>query len=129
LKKIFFASIAFILFEIAMFIVVGNWLGVFPTLLLIILASLAGIAITKNQGLKSIQNIQESIYRGEPPGHAMIDAFLVFLGGVLFLMPGFISDLIALTLVLPWTRKMYKPVIIEWIRKKMENKHVIIIQR
>lgn len=112
-----------------MFIVVGNWLGVFPTLLLIILASLAGIAITKNQGLKSIQNIQESIYRGEPPGHAMIDAFLVFLGGVLFLMPGFISDLIALTLVLPWTRKMYKPVIIEWIRKKMENKHVIIIQR
>ena len=105
MKKLFSICIAFVLFEIAMFIVVGNWLGILSTLLLIVLASLFGVDVTKKQGLKSIQNIQNSIRRGEPPGQAMIDAFLVFLGGVLFLLPGFITDIIAFTLVLPWTRK------------------------
>lgn len=49
LRKIFFISILFVLFEIAMFIIVGNWLGVLSTLLLIILASLVGVVITKNK--------------------------------------------------------------------------------
>lgn len=129
LRKFFFFCIAFVLLEIAMFIIVGNWLGVFATLLLILLASLAGVTIAKKQGLKSLQNLRDSIVRGEPPGHAMIDAFLIFLGGVLFLLPGFISDLIAFSLVLPWTRGLYKPMILEWIRKKMENSEMIIIQR
>jgi UPF0716 protein FxsA len=129
LRKIFFISILFVLFEIAMFIIVGNWLGVLSTLLLIILASLVGVVITKKQGLKSLQNLRDSIYRGEPPGHAMVDAFLIFLGGVLFILPGFISDIIAFTMVLPWTRQLYKPMIVEWIRRKMENNQVIIIQR
>lgn len=129
MRKFFLISIAFVLMEIAMFIIVGNWLGVISTLLLILLASVLGVAITKKQGLKSLQNIQDSINRGEPPGYAMVDAFLVFLAGVLFLLPGFISDLIAFTMVLPWTRQLYKPIIVEWIRKRMENNQVIIIRR
>lgn len=129
MKKLFSICIAFVLIEIAIFIVVGNWLGILSTLLLIVLASLFGAMLTKKQGLESVQNIQNSIRRGEPPGQAMIDAFLVFLGGVLFLLPGFLTDIIAFTLVLPWTRRLYKPMILEWIRKKMKNSEMIIIQR
>jgi UPF0716 protein FxsA len=129
LKKLFSICIAFVLIEIAIFIVVGNWLGILSTLLLIVLASLFGAMLTKKQGLESVQNIQNSIRRGEPPGQAVIDAFLVFLGGVLFLLPGFLTDIIAFTLVLPWTRRLYKPMILEWIRKKMKNSEMIIIQR
>lgn len=129
MKKLFSICIAFVLIEIAIFIVVGNWLGILSTLLLIVLASLFGAMLTKKQGLESVQNIQNSIRRGEPPGQAMIDAFLVFLGGVLFLLPGFLTDIIAFTLVLPWTRRLYKPIILEWIRKKMKNSEMIIIQR
>lgn len=129
MKKLFIFSIAFVLLEIAIFIIIGNWAGVLNTLLLILLASILGVAIAKKQGLKSVQNIQESIHRGEPPGHAMIDAFLVFLGGILFLLPGFITDIIAFTMVLPWTRNFYKPIILEWIRRKMKNSQMIIIQR
>lgn len=129
MKKLIILSIAFVLFEIAIFIVIGNWIGVLSTLLLILLASFIGVFITKKQGLKSVQNIQESMQRGEPPGHAMIDTFLVFLGGILFLLPGFITDIIAFTMVLPWTRKLYKPFIFQWIRRKMKNSQMIIIQR
>ncbi|MBB5148054.1 MULTISPECIES: FxsA family protein [Ureibacillus] len=129
MKKLFSICIAFVLIEIAIFIVVGNWLGILSTLLLIVLASLFGAMLTKKQGLESVQNIQNSIRRGEPPGQAVIDAFLVFLGGVLFLLPGFLTDIIAFTLVLPWTRRLYKPMILEWIRKKMKNSEMIIIQR
>ncbi|MEK4255040.1 FxsA family protein [Ureibacillus sp. FSL K6-2830] len=129
MKKLFSICIAFVLIEIAIFIVVGNWLGILSTLLLIVLASLFGAMLTKKQGLESVQTIQNSIRRGEPPGQAMIDAFLVFLGGVLFLLPGFLTDIIAFTLVLPWTRRLYKPIILEWIRKKMKNSEMIIIQR
>src|SRR5690606_19118863 len=97
---------------------VGNWLGILSTLLLIVLASLFGAMLTKKQGLESVQNIQNSIRRGEPPGQAVIDAFLVFLGGVLFLLPGFLTDIIAFTLVLPWTRRLYKPMIQNGFVKK-----------
>lgn len=129
MKKILLLLVTFVLTEIAIFILIGNWIGVLFTLLCILVASIVGVAIAKKQGLKSIHNIQQSVSQGIPPGHAMLDAFLVFIGGIMFLLPGFISDLIGFSLVLPWTRSLYKPFLYNWIRKKMKNGQVIIVGR
>lgn len=129
MKKIAFGLIAIGLIEIATFILVGNQIGVLYTLLLILLTSIVGVVIAKKQGLQSVQKIRDSIADGQPPGMAMIDTFLIFVGGILLVLPGFITDLIGLTLLIPFTRKLYKPSILYWIRKKIKNRQVVIIQR
>jgi len=129
LRKIIVSLVAVILAEIATFIIVGNWLGVVNTLLLILLTSIVGIYVAKKQGVQSFQNMNQSIANGNPPGVAMIDTFLVFLGGVLLLFPGFLTDLLGFSLLFPITRKWYKPAIYNWIRNRMKNDQVIIINK
>lgn len=129
MKKIMISLLAIVLIEIALFIVVGNVLGVFNTLLLIILTSILGIIVAKKQGMNSIQSMQESMRRGDPPGPVMVDTFMIFVGGILLALPGFLTDLIGITFVFSFTRTLYKPLIYKWLRKKMENGRVIILNK
>lgn len=129
MRKIFSSIVIMTLVEIAFFIFIGNKIGILNTLMLIILMSVLGVVITKKLGFESIRNIQNSIKDGIPPGHAMIDALLIFIGGILLLLPGFISDIIGLTMFFPITRKIYKPPIYKWLRKKMNQGNIIIIQK
>ncbi|WP_042474685.1 FxsA family protein [Bacillus ndiopicus] len=129
MQKILLMFIALSFAEIATFIVIGKYLGVFTTLLLVIITSVAGAFILKNKGLNSFQSIQQSIAQGKPPGIAMIDAFALFIGGVLLLLPGFLTDLIGLLLLTPFTRNVFKPLIFSWIRKRMKNGQIIIEQK
>ena len=129
LRKIIGAFIAVILVEIATFILVGKVIGVINTLLLIILTSVIGMIVAKKQGVQSVRNIQKSVQEGNPPGEAMIDTFLIFAGGILLVTPGFLTDIIGLSLVIPFTRKLYKPAIYYWLRKKLKNGQVFIIHR
>ncbi|MDM5334747.1 FxsA family protein [Ureibacillus composti] len=129
MRKIIVSLVAVILAEIATFIIVGNWLGVINTLLLILLTSIVGIYVAKKQGVQSFQNMNQSIANGNPPGVAMIDTFLIFIGGVLLLFPGFLTDLLGFSLLFPITRKWYKPAIYNWIRSRMKNDQVIIINK
>ncbi len=129
MKKLKFSLIAIVLIEIALFILVGNFIGVLNTLLVVVLTSVLGIAVAKRQGMYSVQNMQNSMTRGEAPGPAMVDTFMIFLGGVLLVLPGFLTDIIGLTLVFSFTRRLYKPYIYKWLRKKMESGNVFIINR
>ncbi len=129
MRKIIGVFIAAILVEIALFIVVGKVLGVFNTLLFIILTSVIGILIAKKQGIQSVRNLQNSLSEGNPPGVAIIDTFLIFIGGVLLVAPGFLTDLLGFTLIIPFTRKLYKPAIYYWLKKKLKNGQVFIIHR
>lgn len=129
MRKIFGLIIAMGLMEIAIFILVGKGIGVFNTLLLIILTSIIGITVAKKQGLQSVQNIRNSVSVGEPPGEAMIHTFLIFVGGILLVLPGFLTDLLGFLFVIPFTRKWFKPAIYLWLRKRMKNGQVFIIRR
>ncbi len=119
---------AIVLIEIAIFILIGNWIGIFNTLLFIILTSIIGITIAKKLGMHSIRNVQNSINRGEAPGPAMVDTFMIFIGSILLALPGFLTDFIGFTFVLSFTRKIYKPFIYQWLRKKIENGQFIIMK-
>ncbi|MEL3961986.1 FxsA family protein [Lysinibacillus endophyticus] len=129
LRKIFLGLIATMLIEIAIFILVGKTMGIFNTLLLIVLTSIVGIVVAKKQGIDSIQNMQSSLSNGIPPGPAMIDTFLIFLGGLLLAVPGFLTDIVGFLMVVPFTRKLFKPVIYNWLRRKFKNGQVYIYRQ
>src|SRR5688572_11172526 len=92
------------LIEIALFIVIGQAIGLWPTLLGIVLTGLAGALVLRWQGMGVVREMQARFSRGEMPARQMGDAVLIGLAGVLLLLPGYFTDLIGLLLLLPWTR-------------------------
>src|SRR5215475_8507292 len=90
--------------EIPGFILVSHWIGVIPMLILVLAGALGGILVLRRVGLNAVVNLRLALAQGQEPGHTLIDAACFALGGFLLTIPGFISDLIALGLFLPWTR-------------------------
>ena len=129
MRKFSFAILLVILAEMATLILIGQWIGVFPTLLLVIVTSVFGIYMTKKIGLNSLKEVQMSIKQGQAPGMALIDGFLSLIGGILLIIPGFLTDIIGVLLMLQITKKIFKPVVFFWLRKKMKNGQVIIYQK
>ena len=128
MKKVFFGLLALVIAEIALFIMVGKAIGVFYTLLLIVATSIIGALIAKKRGTKSIQAIQKSIQQGQAPTVPMIETLMIFIGGALLALPGFLTDIIGLLFMLGITRNLFKPMIFYFLRKKIRNGQVIILQ-
>lgn len=92
--------------ELALLIQVGSAIGVLPTLGLIILSAVLGILLLRVAGLATAWRARECLARGELPEREMFDGLLLALGGLLLLLPGFISDLFGLLCVLPFSRHL-----------------------
>lgn len=103
--------------EMALLIKLGQTFGLLPTLAFVLLAGFAGAYFAKREGMRSWLNIQSELAQGRVPGEQVIDAFILFIAGVFLLMPGLISDLAGLFLLVPFTRKIFK----QWLRKKFDG--------
>jgi UPF0716 protein FxsA len=90
--------------EIPGFVLVSSWIGIIPMLVLVIASVLVGILVLQRVGMDTLVNLRLAMARGEEPGHTLINAACFALGGFMLTIPGFISDIIALALFLPWTR-------------------------
>jgi len=95
----------FPLLELAVMIKVGSAIGVLPTLLLIVLGLLLGGLILRVAGVATAWRARERLARGELPEQEMLEGLLLALGGGLLLLPGFLSDLLALPCLLPFSRR------------------------
>jgi len=91
--------------EIYFLIVVGGWIGAFPTIVLVVLTAVLGAALARQQGLATLQRLQQSIGRGETPALEMLEGVLLLVGALLLLTPGFITDLAGFACLFPATRR------------------------
>lgn len=98
--------------EIGVLIWSGKTIGIFPTVLLIILTGVLGTYLARTQGLKVIREAQQMLSYGQMPGEAVLDGICVLVGGTLLLTPGFLSDLLGYLLLVPQTRIIFK----NWLR-------------
>ncbi|AXI40321.1 membrane protein FxsA [Bacillaceae bacterium ZC4] len=114
--------------EIGVLLLSGKTIGVLPTVLLIILTGFVGAYLAKKQGMQAVRNLQMEIQYGRIPSNAILDAMAIFVGGIMLLTPGFISDIVGLFLLFPITRNWIKPFLIQFI-KKWIDKHTIHIIR
>ncbi len=90
--------------EIAVFIQVGEVLGLGLTLFIVVVTAVLGVNLLKQQGFKAWRNIQLSIAQGNMPAIEMAaGAQLLFAGGLL-LTPGFVTDIIGFSLMIPQVR-------------------------
>ncbi|SEI73087.1 UPF0716 protein FxsA [Azotobacter beijerinckii] len=96
----------FPLLELAVMIKVGSAIGVLPTLLLIVLGVLVGGLVLRVAGVATAWRARERLARGELPEQEMLEGLLIAIGGGLLLLPGFVSDLLAVPCLLPFTRRL-----------------------
>ena len=115
--------------EICVVLLSGKLIGAFPTLVLIVVTGILGVYLAKTRGFKAFQQLKIAIERGQAPGDAIIDGVLTFIGSIMLVLPGFISDIIGILLVTPIARKLFKPIIYYWLRKKIKKGQIILIQK
>ncbi|MBS4212976.1 MULTISPECIES: FxsA family protein [Neobacillus] len=114
--------------EIGFLLLSGKTIGVWPTILLIILTGVLGAYLAKREGLQTIRKAQEQFRMGQIPGDAVLDGICIIIGGILLLTPGFLSDIFGFLLLFPPTRKPVKLLMINALRKRIEKGNIRIIK-
>ena len=97
--------------EIALFIEVGGWLGLWPTLAIVVATALAGAVMLRAQGIAALADLQHRLEAGRDPRATLAHGALILVSGVLLLTPGFFTDAVGLALLLAPVRAVLLRVI------------------
>ncbi|RLP23753.1 FxsA family protein [Mesorhizobium sp. YM1C-6-2] len=90
--------------EIAGFVVVGQQIGLFYTLALVVAAGVLGAVLLRVQGFGVMTRVRRELDAGGDPSRELAHGAMILLAGVLLLIPGFITDIVGLLLFLPPVR-------------------------
>lgn len=94
--------------EIYVIVKVGELIGIWPTLGLILASALIGSWLLRNQGRDAWRRFNEAIAQRRFPGKEVADGALILVGGTLLLTPGFITDVVGISLLVPPTRALVR---------------------
>jgi UPF0716 protein FxsA len=94
--------------ELYVLIQVGHAIGVLNTLGLLLLVSIVGAWLAKREGIGVIRRMQAALNAGRVPGSELVDGFLILLAAALMLTPGFLTDIVAIFLLLPPVRAVVR---------------------
>lgn len=92
--------------EIATFVWVGGHLGVINTVGLVLLSAFGGLALFRYVGFGLLKRVQSEVSAGRMPTGTMLEGFIVLVAGVLLILPGFLSDLLAFLLLFAPIRRL-----------------------
>jgi UPF0716 protein FxsA len=93
--------------------------GFFATFLLCALTGIAGGALVRHQGLRTLTEIQRSLQRGKVPAEEIVSGFMLLLIGAFLIMPGFITDTLGLLLLIPPLRRFFVRFLIARFRMRV----------
>ena len=102
--------------ELYLIVQVAGGIGIPETILLLIVISVAGAWLAKWSGIAVLRRLQVTLGRGEMPSTEIVDGALVLLAGAFLIAPGFVSDVLAILLLLPPSRAAVRTVVLRRIR-------------
>ena len=97
--------------ELYVIIQVGQLIGIWPTLLLLLADAVLGSMLLKHEGRSAWRRFNEALAARRFPGREVADGALIIVGGTLLLAPGFITDIVGIFLLLPPTRALSRRVL------------------
>jgi UPF0716 protein FxsA len=116
-------------FEIWLFIELGQIIGGWMTVLLILLTGFIGAFLAKREFKRVFAYAKHELSSGHIPTESILDGICIFAGGLLLLTPGFITDTIGFALLLPWTRSVCKMWLLRFIRRKIDTGQIQFMYR
>jgi UPF0716 protein FxsA len=123
---LFFMLLAIPIAELYVIVQVGDLIGIGLTLLLLIAVSVMGTVLLKREGAATYFKARDVLARGGIPSKELTDGFLILLGGALLLTPGFLTDVVGLALILPFTRAPFKRFFTTVIFARLAKRHPTI---
>lgn len=106
--------------EIGLFIQVGGFLGLWPTIALVLITAFVGASLVRSQGLQTLMSVQNRLNQGELPAQQIFEGVMLAVAGVLLLTPGFMTDALGMLVLLPAPRAA----IAKYLMSKMVVKSV-----
>jgi len=112
------------LVELYLLIAIGRALGPGPTIGLVLLTGALGAWFARLEGARVIRRWQEALARQQLPKDGLVDGVLIFVGGLMLITPGILTDIAGLSMVLPPTRRVLAGVLRRWFQRQVEQGRV-----
>lgn len=94
------------LIEIALFVTIGGWLGLWLTLAIVIGTGILGVSILQRMGLRSADRLRAEMGRMRDPVAGIGDSVFLSLAALLLILPGFLTDILGALLLIPPFRRL-----------------------
>jgi UPF0716 protein FxsA len=105
--------------ELAVLIQIGELIGVWWTIALLVADAILGSLLARSQGRVVWRRFNEALRAGRAPAREVMDGALVLFGGALLLTPGFLSDILGALLLLPPTRALVRALLVRRFADRM----------
>ena len=99
--RLLLAFIIVPIIEIGLFIKVGDFIGLWPTLLIVIFTAIIGTSLVRSQGIKVLAKLQKTFFTMQNPTEPLAHGAMVLFAGALLLTPGFFTDALGIFLLFP----------------------------
>ncbi len=107
------------LVELYLIIQVGELIGALNTIAVLILMGIVGGWLMKREGVGVLRRVRTQLQRGQVPARELVDGFLILFGGALMLAPGFLTDLLGLSLLVPPLRAMVRATLARRLQQRV----------
>lgn len=111
--------------ELAILIKVGAHIGAINTMMIIVVTGVTGAYLARFQGFLVLNKIQTSLNQGIMPSSDLMDGLMILVGGIVLLTPGFVTDILGLFLLIPFTRNLIKFLVKNKFETMLKNGQVI----
>ncbi|MCW2792173.1 MAG: FxsA cytoplasmic rane protein [Nocardioides sp.] len=116
---LFVAFVVVPLVEIYVLIQVGQVIGPWWTILLLVLDSILGSWLIKHEGARAWRALRTALETGQMPARELADGALILVGGTLMLSPGFVTDAFGILLILPVTRPVARRLLTRLVARRL----------
>jgi UPF0716 protein FxsA len=116
---LFVAFVVVPLAEIYVLIQVGQVIGPWWTILLLVLDSILGSWLIKREGGRAWRSLRTALETGRMPARELADGALILVGGTLMLSPGFVTDAFGILLILPFTRPVARRLLTQLVARRL----------
>ena len=99
--RLLLAFIIVPIIEIGLFIKVGDFIGLWPTLLIVIFTAIIGTSLVRSQGIKVLAKLQKTFFTMQNPTEPLAHGAMILFAGALLLTPGFFTDALGIFLLFP----------------------------
>jgi len=107
------------LVEIWAILQVGQLVGPWWTIALLVLDSMVGAWLIKREGGRAWQALRQALQGGRMPAKELADGALILIGGTLMLSPGFVLDVVGILLILPFTRPVARRLLTSVVERRL----------
>lgn len=108
------------LIELYIIVQVSSGFGILPTIAVLILVSVVGAWLVRREGTSVLKRVQDQLSSGKMPTNELIDGAMIVGGGALMLTPGFLTDIIGVSLLLPPVRAIFRPFLAKAVKSRVQ---------